>query len=740
MPVQTVLPEFVVRWFAATGLTFIHPISLVIRDLPKGSFLCVVTDSIRDSLEYFAVAVLPDGGSERLSRLRLYRTKQGTWRVDDRRGNLAVYTDPAYRRLGLAEQLWRAAQSALGYIERSSDETPQGESFFNKGADAEAVVGPLDFSTTSSSTQRGTGMGFRAHSYVRAELEYIASASAMELYNQHYSNIPLDAFVKILRADPTTNNGKQWDAESLGSIVMGKFCKKFLQWLKQNSLMVRAEVYVATMDSEVPLAFIADKFLKLQKYLPLKSRDINTYKTPEAFVAAVAQAEHDATKSFNQEKASKESEVFYENEDWLIVIPKSHFASVFFADYPEGREGSGSGSWCTTWESSNYFNQYNNNGTLYECMFKADKEQSWQLYLPDSDAPSAFADAMIADYRDRWVTGNAVLGKMPKVLIDIFKKQGLDLSAPGVLEVHSPEDDEEHEDEEHEDETMSTFYIGVDYTERNSGTVVLDITGSESLYAREWDRDDREYGEWENVDGGEYASAEFELSRFDFYESDAGMVDCPEINFTAPGLVIISQSDMGVDDVRDILSRSDGWNGNSDCDEDWMMVTVKAMVKAMQFPTDNYEAPPQHNQFALSFMVLLSQGGLSESDDFSAVCENVLRGYSSDVPEAERANGSRSAQIQTEIYEDFVYEGETYTAIFFFVPAAGDLTTALQNTEFRAFVEYNTNELSTWSKQRERDKQLDLEFAEARKKVAMERRAQISAAFKANLNKRKEYL
>lgn len=171
-----------------------------------------------------------------------------------------------------------------------------------------------------------------------------------------------EIFEKIVSADPSIN-------------------KQYSQWLlnlyywKQLKL---EDLYKATQYLEV--------FDKNKNRMPEK--DINK-KTSDGFYYNSLQKLFDVVKPYleqdNEDSMSdsalvkkikkEESEKYYEDSEWLIVIPKTKRASCI---YGKGTQ------WCTAADvSNNMFDEYNKQGKLYICIHKPTNKK-YQFYFESS--------------------------------------------------------------------------------------------------------------------------------------------------------------------------------------------------------------------------------------------------------------------------------------------------------------------------------------------------------------------
>lgn len=123
-------------------------------------------------------------------------------------------------------------------------------------------------------------------------------------------------------------------------------------------------------------------FAKFFNKLPKENRDINKFKSLSDLYAVIKPFEHkddsEPTSKTSELKKIKEEEItkVFENDDWLVMIPKTERASCLI--------GKGT-KWCTAADkSNNMFNHYSKNGPLYVIVNKNARvgdEKKYQLHF-----------------------------------------------------------------------------------------------------------------------------------------------------------------------------------------------------------------------------------------------------------------------------------------------------------------------------------------------------------------------
>jgi len=249
------------------------------------------------------------------------------------------------------------------------------------------------------------------------------------------TDLTIDNYLKalleeVLEIDPLAKE----ETDVLGDSP-SPFLRQILTWVlwfmdkeyKAGSISSPIGLTVA-MRSRYPMKENLEQFYGLLKVLPPELRAINRFKTPIDLLSFMQLEAPAYEKQAEEALVAKESSVFYEDDEWLAIIPKSHKASCHFG---KGTE------WCTaTPRSSNYFNQYTNHGTLLMCMNKADKADSIQLFFPSEGASGEGWTIEIRDSEDRKIAEADVTRWLSNGLsTKITEKFGVDFSADSVAEV-----------------------------------------------------------------------------------------------------------------------------------------------------------------------------------------------------------------------------------------------------------------------------------------------------------------
>lgn len=171
----------------------------------------------------------------------------------------------------------------------------------------------------------------------------LLEATLDDIYTKYYSNIPQDEFWQIIKADPTYNEQR--------SQKMGKYGKWLLNQYRQGNL---------DMNNLSKVRNTIDFFNRYNRQLEVK--DINQYKNIDQVYDNVKNFMEDPSQATSKSDEARKikamgAEKVYEDNDWLIIVPKTQKAAAYY--------GKGT-KWCTASDRGyNYFGLYNNEGRLY---------------------------------------------------------------------------------------------------------------------------------------------------------------------------------------------------------------------------------------------------------------------------------------------------------------------------------------------------------------------------------------
>ena len=154
-----------------------------------------------------------------------------------------------------------------------------------------------------------------------------------------------------------------------------------------------------------------EKYKSYFKYPEFRQYQPNNLYNLKNFFDEAKKIKDDAESKKNEKSAKKEVDKLFENDNLLIVKPKSYVASCYY--------GSGT-KWCTTMKGQpSYFNQYSSNGNLYYLILK-NVDRSNKFYKMAIHAPKGKKfneDSVWYDATDERLTSRekeSVLAQMPK--------------------------------------------------------------------------------------------------------------------------------------------------------------------------------------------------------------------------------------------------------------------------------------------------------------------------------------
>ena len=100
---------------------------------------------------------------------------------------------------------------------------------------------------------------------------------------------------------------------------------------------------------------LVPEFVRYQENLPVK--DINQYENPQFIKKLMVTIDSRKTQRQIEREIKTQADKIYEDNDVLVVRPKSHAASCYYGANTK---------WCTTQKgSTSYFDKYTRGGNLY---------------------------------------------------------------------------------------------------------------------------------------------------------------------------------------------------------------------------------------------------------------------------------------------------------------------------------------------------------------------------------------
>jgi hypothetical protein len=190
---------------------------------------------------------------------------------------------------------------------------------------------------------------------LRETLTLLTEISVQDAYQRFYSDIPQEDYQKIIAA---TKNSPE---------VLSPEAKWVLNLYKRKSPRLMEDLYKLHNERGEGYLDIFNR-LKDTRRVTGPESDLNRYKSISELGAFTNQFDiEDVWMDANERKKNSMRPEFirakddiaksYEDDKWLIVIPKSYEASCYWGDGTE---------WCTAYKDSrNYYDQYTSDGQLF---------------------------------------------------------------------------------------------------------------------------------------------------------------------------------------------------------------------------------------------------------------------------------------------------------------------------------------------------------------------------------------
>ena len=159
--------------------------------------------------------------------------------------------------------------------------------------------------------------------------------------------IPEDIFKKFEEGDPSKN-------------------KKYLEWMcKQYSVIQERPEHIVD---------VINVYDSLVSRNVIKEKDINAFKSLTDVEELISTSSKTRTKTEIKKSVKKDADVVLDNENYFIIVPKSHEASKVYGKNTK---------WCTTYKSREYWDKYTDKGVkFYYIVNKADnKKYAVAVYL-----------------------------------------------------------------------------------------------------------------------------------------------------------------------------------------------------------------------------------------------------------------------------------------------------------------------------------------------------------------------
>lgn len=209
--------------------------------------------------------------------------------------------------------------------------------------------------------------------YILCEtIKLLTEISIQKGYQDWYSDINEDVYYYILsKIQPNNKNN------------LFKNSKWVLELYRQNPNDIFSKLETFYNNENNGLLQIFDRLCVLN-YLQGNERDIFSYKTYDELKNKISQFNYDDLWGDNTDRkkrllrdefkdAKHDIDIIYEDNEWLVLVPLSYEASVFWGD------GTG---WCTAYkDSKGYYEEYVASGPLYININKQTKEK-FQFHFP----------------------------------------------------------------------------------------------------------------------------------------------------------------------------------------------------------------------------------------------------------------------------------------------------------------------------------------------------------------------
>lgn len=230
-----------------------------------------------------------------------------------------------------------------------------------------------------------------------------------EIKQKYYNNLDGKTFEKIISADTITSNIKKKK--------LGCYAKWLLYIYLKNNLKLE-DLYKATEYIQI--------FDKLKKSKKLENNDIYIYNTlPELFAIVSPYIETHIISKNDEIKYTKlkEAKLFYEDDDWQVIIPLTHKSAQIYGENTQ---------WCTaSREASTLFHHYTQHGALYININKKTKRKfqfhfNSGQYMDEKDSRVNIFDLCLSDnlmsaylnLNDKSFLKNAVEHSANKLIVD----------------------------------------------------------------------------------------------------------------------------------------------------------------------------------------------------------------------------------------------------------------------------------------------------------------------------------
>lgn len=274
--------------------------------------------------------------------------------------------------------------------------------------------------------------------------QLLLELSPKEIKDKYYSEIPDKDFYDIVTSDPKTK-------EENGNVVkIGKYSKILLSLYMKGNLKLE----------DLPKA---NEYLTYvyKHNVPLKINDINDLSDIFKLVNKYILRGETSISEFLKDLNPNEYEIPYQNDKWIIFIPKTERAACYIGSNTE---------WCTSWgkystspkykDRSNYFKSYNETSPLYIIINKDDNRDKYQFH---------FSSGQFMDVNDKRINLSSFIQNNPDIG---------EYFLPGLYKKLSKEEKENNIDKWHKlPDNITNLYIKKQYGDDNNPAIKMLISG-----------------------------------------------------------------------------------------------------------------------------------------------------------------------------------------------------------------------------------------------------------------------
>lgn len=193
----------------------------------------------------------------------------------------------------------------------------------------------------------------------------------IEEVKPYFPNIPDNAFIQIINLDPTYTGGNS----------LGKYGKWLLTRYNQEFKKNNNPVIDNNIKNELT---IYDTFKKdIEKDIGKKLDQIKSFNELSEITDQYKDKEASISNRQQRRNIKNEAEKEYEDDEWLIIVPKTEEASCYYGANTK---------WCTAGRKDNEFERYAEQGPLFIIINKKTGEK-WQfhfeteVFTDDEDSP-----------------------------------------------------------------------------------------------------------------------------------------------------------------------------------------------------------------------------------------------------------------------------------------------------------------------------------------------------------------